>query len=125
MLEEKQISKIDTEELNIDSREYFNDLVFINLTSMEISLINPNIYLNPEYIEYWQNYKMEMYDWCFKFLIKNKKLLRVAKTPSKFKKQLKSLIASHSMLKPKQLLFGVTDKYLKYLNKNELYVLDI
>lgn len=47
----------------------------------EKALINFNIYWNEQHIDYYQNYHLGNYQWCYDYLIKNRHLLTIKHTP--------------------------------------------
>lgn len=60
----------------INTKNEFISSIFSTFLENEISNINPNIYLRIEHIEYYKNYHLGNYEWCFKFLIENRNLLQ-------------------------------------------------
>jgi len=63
------------------TKQQFEGKIKSGLTKTQLALINFNIFYNPEHIEYYQNYYMEEYDWCYKYLMRNKHLLDIKHTP--------------------------------------------
>jgi len=63
------------------TKEEFQIAFMSDLTPTEIALINFNIYFNPDHIEYYTNYHMGEYKWCYDYLIKNRNLLDIKHTP--------------------------------------------
>ena len=64
----------------------FNEKLNQELTIEELALINPNIYFNPEYTNYYNDYHSEKYQKCYDFLMENKNILKIENTPKEFKK---------------------------------------
>ncbi len=67
------------------TKEDFNRRTNEEFSLQEQALINTNIYYNPKYIEYYQNYHMGRYSDCFDFLIRHRNLLKLKHTPKEFK----------------------------------------
>jgi len=62
--------------MTIKSKRDLNTAVFQNFSEKEMNNINPKIYFNPDYIDYWIAYKYEEYQFCYDFLIENRHLLQ-------------------------------------------------
>jgi len=73
------------------TKEEFNKKTDEEFTLKEQMLINPVIYWNEKYINYWIDYNSEKYKKCFNFLVKNRTLLKVENVPTKFKEYIKML----------------------------------
>jgi len=52
----------------------------------ELALVNFNIYLNIDHIEYYMRYHIGDYQFCFDYLLKNRSLLKLKHTPKNLKK---------------------------------------
>ncbi len=63
------------------TKEELNKRTDRELTPTENALINFNIYYNEEHIEYYQNFQMGDYQWCYDYLIENRHLLTIKHTP--------------------------------------------
>ena len=75
------------------TKQEFDARLYKELEVREMALISFNIYLNPEYIEYWEKYKAGEYDWCYEFLMANRGLLCFKNTPVQFKRQAKQTLS--------------------------------
>jgi len=64
----------------------FEAWVLDTFTPTELALINPNIYLNPKHIDYYETYHRGNYEECKTFLLENRHLLKLEHTPYKFRK---------------------------------------
>jgi hypothetical protein len=77
------------------TKEDLTQKIYKNFTTKEVALVNPNIYSNPEYIDYYENYHAGKYQDCYEFLVNNRELLKIKHTPrghkTAYKKLLKSL----------------------------------
>lgn len=63
------------------TKDQFNAKTDSELTPTENALINFNIYHNAAHIEYYQNYHMGNYQWCYNYLMSNRHLLTIEHTP--------------------------------------------
>jgi hypothetical protein len=52
-----------------------------SLYPSENALINFNIYHNPKHAVYYQKYHRGEYEWCYNYLIKNRRFLTIDHTP--------------------------------------------
>jgi hypothetical protein len=77
------------------------------LTPSENALINFNIYYNADHIEYYQNYHMGKYKWCYNYLMKNRHLLAIQHTPIE-KKQIAS----------KEIIFDTPRFFVQFASDN-------
>ena len=59
--------------------------ILTELTSSEMALINPNIYWNEKYIDYYTDYVCGNYAKCWDFLMNNRDLLTIEHTPEEWK----------------------------------------
>ena len=64
------------------TKDQLNSKIDKELTPTENALINFNIYLNPDHVEYYQNYHLGNYQFCYDYLIKNRHLLTIEHTPT-------------------------------------------
>lgn len=60
----------------------------------ELALINPNIYLNPEHVKYYEMYHDGLYTECYEYLSEHRHLLKMKHTPEQFKEHAKKAIKS-------------------------------
>jgi hypothetical protein len=74
------------------TREQLNKRIERELKPSEIALINFNIYWNREHIDYYENYHLGDYQWCYDYLIKNRHLLNIKHTPMGQKSMAKKII---------------------------------
>jgi hypothetical protein len=65
--------------------DFLNRLVN-ELTAEEISLYNFVFFMNPQYIDYYMDYHKGKYDKCYRFVLKNRHLLKEENIPDEFKK---------------------------------------
>ena len=80
------------------TKEEFNKRIFKELKNNEIALINFNIYYNPDHIEYYENFHMEKYNWCYNYLMSNRYILNIKHTPKKWKSIAKKMIKNMNQL---------------------------
>lgn len=69
------------------------------LKPYEFSLINFNIYYNEDHIEYYTMFQRGEYDWCFKYLMDNRSLLKLKHTPKAHKKAAKIILENARAMK--------------------------
>jgi len=78
----------------LKTKEELTEKIMATFKPSEIALINTNIYLNPEHIDYYQNFHSGEYDKCLEFLTENKHLLTIEHTPEEHKEIAKKLLES-------------------------------
>lgn len=71
------------------TKNEFYDKIFGKLSNVEITLLNPNIYMNPKYIDYYMDYNSGRYRKCYEFLMNNRWLLTIEHTPKSFREAVK------------------------------------
>ncbi len=71
-------------EANVTKQEFSQWLV-CELTAEELGLINPNVYLNPDHVDYYMAFKAGRYSECQKFLMDNRHLLTFEHTPAQYR----------------------------------------
>lgn len=76
------------------TREEFLEKNRTELSLEEQALINPNVYRNPEHLEYYKQYRLEEYEWCWDWLMMHRHLLNLKHTPKENKKLAKLFIKS-------------------------------
>jgi hypothetical protein len=74
------------------SQQEFANWIFKELTFSELALLNSNIYLHSDHVKYYQKYACGKFDWCKKYLIKNRHLLTIEHTPDEYKQIQKTTI---------------------------------
>jgi hypothetical protein len=63
------------------TKNEFYDRIFKEFTNVEIILMNPNIYLNPRYDEYYMDFNAHRYRKCYEFLKSHRNMLSIEHTP--------------------------------------------
>ena len=74
------------------TKEELTKKIFREFKSSQVVLINFNIYLNTEHIDYYIKFNIGDYQWCYDYLIKNKNLLTIKNTPNGKKTVAKKMI---------------------------------
>lgn len=59
----------------INTKEEYENKLFQELSPFELMNLNSQIYYNPEHVDYYMNYHIGNYDWCWKYIKKHRQLL--------------------------------------------------
>lgn len=56
------------------TQQEFREKLNKEFNKQDILNISPAVYLHPDHLDYYENFHLEEYEWCYNYLIKNRSL---------------------------------------------------